>query len=727
MTDLRGLNVGGGTNDIHGNTFVFGQSASPAGLLDQTPPPIDKWQGRDRELIEIRGWMAAGRVRLIGFVASGGFGKATLAAKVYAEEAKGFEKTLWFNFSQGYSFRLWSGETLKLMGFLVEENIGEDGLVNALVNAFAQKRYLMVLDNLETLMEDDRTFKDQGYPKFLQHWLERDNRSLFLITSRERPKLLEPSARSQWKSLGGLTTADGVKLLNDQNIQGTLTDLEAFVKVTGGHPLLLTLAIGWLRNPRLSERADVVVVLRQDDLFRLGQLVGLHKDVETSVGAVLGESVARLDERLKGLWLALSVYRGAFGLGQAVAMEATATLEDLWNLVDRSLLQELPERQFEFLPLLQQFAAMQAGDLGEAHLKAIAYYQAVAKPMPWKVLEDGAAYLSLFHHCCQLQQYDAAFDHLRTCDEFLILQGHSTIQIEHYGLLEQYWRARTWQPEAENQWKITALLTKLGTAYYSLGEYQQAIDFHQQSLEIDRKTGDRHGEAASLGSLGNAYNSIGEYQRAFDYQQQSLRIKRQIGNRHGEATSLIGLGNVYQSLGEYQRAIDYQQQSLAIQQQIGDRYGESDSLINLGNAYGALGEYQRAIGYQQQSLKIKRQIGDRNGEAKSLMGLGNAYESLGEHQRAIDFFQQSLKIKRQIGDRGGEGGSLVNLGSAHCSLGNYQEAIELYQQGLKILHEISHQEFESNALWGLGSTYRDLKQNEEAINYYSTFHFYGVQ
>ena len=103
MTDLRGLNVGGGTNDIHGNTFVFGQSSSPAGLLDQTPPPIDKWQGRDRELTEIRGWMADGHVRLIGFVASGGFGKSTLAAKVHAEEAKGFEKTLWFNFSQGYT------------------------------------------------------------------------------------------------------------------------------------------------------------------------------------------------------------------------------------------------------------------------------------------------------------------------------------------------------------------------------------------------------------------------------------------------------------------------------------------------------------------------------------------------------------------------------------------------------------------------------------------------
>jgi tetratricopeptide (TPR) repeat protein len=30
------------------------------------------------------------------------------------------------------------------------------------------------------------------------------------------------------------------------------------------------------------------------------------------------------------------------------------------------------------------------------------------------------------------------------------------------------------------------------------GEYQQAIDFYQQSLVIQREIGDRHGEAASL-------------------------------------------------------------------------------------------------------------------------------------------------------------------------------------------------------------------------------------
>ena len=54
----------------------------------------------------------------------------------------------------------------------------------------------------------------------------------------------------------------------------------------------------------------------------------------------------------------------------------------------------------------------------------------------------------------------------------------------------------------------------------SLKHYQRAIDFQQQSLEIEREIGDRNGEANSLGNLGLAYYSLGQYQQAIDFQQQ---------------------------------------------------------------------------------------------------------------------------------------------------------------------------------------------------------------
>jgi tetratricopeptide (TPR) repeat protein len=174
----------------------------------------------------------------------------------------------------------------------------------------------------------------------------------------------------------------------------------------------------------------------------------------------------------------------------------------------------------------------------------------------------------LFHHYCQLRQYDAAFDALRECDEFLTLQGHSTILIERYGLLEGYWRNEAWQPEPDNQWKIHALLMDLGNAYSSSGECQRAIDFYQQSLEITRQIGDRKGEASSLMGLGSAYSSLGEYQHAIDFYQQSVEIKRQIGDRRGEALSLQNLGVTCNKLGKAREGFAASHQAIQILQDL---------------------------------------------------------------------------------------------------------------------------------------------------------------
>jgi tetratricopeptide (TPR) repeat protein len=222
----------------------------------------------------------------------------------------------------------------------------------------------------------------------------------------------------------------------------------------------------------------------------------------------------------------------------------------------------------------------------------------------------------------------------------------------------------------------------------NISRYKEAINFHQQSLEIQREIGDKCGEADSLGNLGNAYDSLGEYQRAIDFYQQSLEIQREIGDKCGEASSLNNLGNVCRKLGEYQRAIDFHQQSLEIKREIGDRSGEAASLGNLGNAYDLLGEYQRAIDFYQQSLEIQREIGDRQDEATSLGNLGSTYRALGEYQRAINFYQQSIEIKREIGDRSGEANSLCNQAVALAkyeprrfeALGQFKQARAIYAE-----------------------------------------------
>ena len=57
----------------------------------------------------------------------------------------------------------------------------------------------------------------------------------------------------------------------------------------------------------------------------------------------------------------------------------------------------------------------------------------------------------------------------------------------------------------------------LGIAYYSLGDFRKAIEYHKRYLKISKEVGDRAGEGAAYCNLGVAYRNLGEFQKAIEY------------------------------------------------------------------------------------------------------------------------------------------------------------------------------------------------------------------
>ncbi|EKU99390.1 hypothetical protein Lepto7375DRAFT_1417 [Leptolyngbya sp. PCC 7375] len=259
----------------------------------------------------------------------------------------------------------------------------------------------------------------------------------------------------------------------------------------------------------------------------------------------------------------------------------------------------------------------------------------------------------------------------------------------------------------------------LGVVYSAMREYERAIEFHQQSLTIRVQIDDFDGVAFSLNSLGLAYKLLGQYEKAIDFYQQSLAIRQKVGDRQGEAISLSHLGNTYHLLDQYEKAIDFYMRSLAIRQEIGDRRGEAISLRHLGHVYESLAEYEQAIDFHQQSLKLQQDVGDSRGEAISLGGIGGVYHALGQYQEAIDFYQRSLTITQEIGDRQTEAYAFVNIGKAYYGLGRYKQAVDFFWRSLKIFQNISVRRGEANAWNSLGTAYHALGQYQQSIVFHS--------
>ena len=258
----------------------------------------------------------------------------------------------------------------------------------------------------------------------------------------------------------------------------------------------------------------------------------------------------------------------------------------------------------------------------------------------------------------------------------------------------------------------------LGNAYRSLGDFQQAIEYHQKHLQISKEVGDRAGEGCAYGNLGNAYDSLGDFQQAIEYHQKHLQISKEVVDRAGEGRAYGNLGNAYRSLGDFQQAIEYHQKHLQISKEVGDRAGEGGAYGNLGNAYVSLGDFQQAIEYHQKHLQISKEVGDRAGEGRAYGNLGNAYQSLGDFQQAIESHQKHLQISKEVGDRAGEGGAYGNLGNAYDSLGDFQQAIEYHQKRLQISKEVGDRAGEGGAYGNLGNAYQSLGDLQQAIEYH---------
>ena len=58
------------------------------------------------------------------------------------------------------------------------------------------------------------------------------------------------------------------------------------------------------------------------------------------------------------------------------------------------------------------------------------------------------------------------------------------------------------------------IVSALGLAHYSLGNFSQAIAYHTQDLAIAREVGDRAGEGTAYGNLGNAHYRMGDFSQA---------------------------------------------------------------------------------------------------------------------------------------------------------------------------------------------------------------------
>lgn len=201
------------------------------------------------------------------------------------------------------------------------------------------------------------------------------------------------------------------------------------------------------------------------------------------------------------------------------------------------------------------------------------------------------------------------------------------------------------------------ILTLIGYSQSALGQYDRAISFHQQALDIAQTSGDQACEIANLNHLSRMYATQKNYEEAIRYSQRALVLSRQVGDRQGEANALSNLG--YSEVlsarqldrlepESYEMAIHYLQQGLALSERLGDRQSQSLCYNSLGIAYVILEQPQEAIPHLEKGAQAAQFSGDVYLQGLNYSYLAEAHYTLGHQAAAVCVACLGMYLLEQI-------------------------------------------------------------------------------
>ncbi len=239
---------------------------------------VTSFYGRKGELTRLSDWVLKDRCRLIAVLGIGGMGKSTLAIQLMHRVAEQFEVVVFRTLRDAPLCEDLIADLLHVVSpnTLVELPPSLERRITLLLEQLRVRRCLIVLDNLETLLQEgtqDDNYRSgyEGYGRLLQRIGNSVHESCFILTSREKPLEMGPMegnrtlVRSQY--LVGLDNDSASQLLQEKDLIGDEEARNQLIRVCSGNPLALKLIAETIRELFGNE---IVPFLAEKELLTRG-------------------------------------------------------------------------------------------------------------------------------------------------------------------------------------------------------------------------------------------------------------------------------------------------------------------------------------------------------------------------------------------------------------------------------------------------------------------------
>jgi WD40 repeat protein/transcriptional regulator with XRE-family HTH domain len=304
--------------------------------------------GREQEMAQLTRWILQEHCQTVSLLGIGGIGKSTLAVNAMHQLAEHFDVVIFRSLRDAPSCEELLDDCLQVIAPQPLRTVlnSFERRINLLLEYLCTSHILLVLDNLESLLEEGDV---QGhlrpgfevYGRLLRQIAEIGHKSCLLLTSREKPAELRPleGKRSPVRSmrLSGLDATACKQLFAEKDLVGSPQEQARLIEAYAGNPLALKIV------------AETIT-----DLFggAIGQFLTEETVVFGNIADLLTEQFTRLSPLEQTVLYWLAIVREPITLDELQALQVSPpprlqVMEAINSMRQRSLI-ELGQRQSSF-------------------------------------------------------------------------------------------------------------------------------------------------------------------------------------------------------------------------------------------------------------------------------------------------------------------------------------------------------------------------------------------
>ncbi|GEM_PF-1499438 len=257
-------------------------------------------------------------------------------------------------------------------------------------------------------------------------------------------------------------------------------------------------------------------------------------------------------------------------------------------------------------------------------------------------------------------------------------------------------------------------LNKKGAVNDQMGRRSFALELYLQAMEIYERYDDEQMYGKSINNIAVVYKKSGDFKNALQFYDRSIELAKKQGDEIALAISKVNRGLLLKDMKRFKESFAELHFSLQTFKDEQFTYGIAACLHNLGEAHFAAGDLDSAVYYLDRSQELSRSFEYNSVIIKNLIALAKVWNKKGNYDLSSTLAKQAYdnaKLKHANEDL-----RFVTqiLSDNFEQQGKYSQALAYYKEFKKVEDSIFSKE--SNDRLNLLRTEYDLKQKDIEID-----------